>query len=119
MARNVFPLFGPSVPVMSIALGFADGSSLVVPRSGFLPTMTVYLPSLIVSLMDLRTSSGNGFPPSSAVDASQVPWMASVDTFTAREELIAYWESGWQRLFDSLAGLKADDLGRTVTIRGE
>jgi hypothetical protein len=42
-----------------------------------------------------------------------------VDTFTAREELIAYWESGWQRLFDSLAGLKADDLVRTVTIRGE
>jgi len=42
-----------------------------------------------------------------------------VDTFTAREELIAYWDSGWQRLFDSLAGLMADDLGRTVTIRGE
>src|SRR6516162_7440979 len=42
-----------------------------------------------------------------------------VDTFTAREELIAYWESGWQRLFDLLAGLKADDLGWTVTIRGE
>jgi hypothetical protein len=42
-----------------------------------------------------------------------------VDTLTAREELIAYWESGWQRLFDSLVGLKADDLGRTVTIRGE
>jgi hypothetical protein len=42
-----------------------------------------------------------------------------VDTFTARGELIAYWESGWQRLFDSLAGPKADDLGKTVTIRGE
>jgi hypothetical protein len=42
-----------------------------------------------------------------------------VDTFTAREELIAYWESGWQRLFDSLASLKADGLGKTVTIRGE
>jgi hypothetical protein len=42
-----------------------------------------------------------------------------VDSIAAREEMIAYWESGWQRLFDSLAGLKADDLGRTVTIRGE
>src|SRR3979411_252834 len=31
-----------------------------------------------------------------------------VDSFTNRDELIAYWESGWQRLFDSLAGLKAD-----------
>ena len=42
-----------------------------------------------------------------------------VDTFRAREELLAYWESGWQRLFDSLAELKPDDLGRTITIRGE
>src|SRR5215471_4121018 len=41
------------------------------------------------------------------------------DTLTARDELIAYCESGWQRLFDSLAALTADDLGRTVTIRGE
>src|SRR3982751_659899 len=40
------------------------------------------------------------------------------DTFTSRGELIAYWESGWQRLFDSLAGLNSDDVGRTVTIRG-
>ena len=42
-----------------------------------------------------------------------------VDTFTARDELIAYWESGWRRLFDSLAALTAGDVGRTVTIRGE
>ena len=42
-----------------------------------------------------------------------------VDTFTARDELIAYWESGWQRLFDTLSGLADDDVGRTVTIRGE
>src|SRR5262245_63043034 len=26
-----------------------------------------------------------------------------VDTFTTRAELLAYWESGWQRLFDTLA----------------
>jgi hypothetical protein len=42
-----------------------------------------------------------------------------VDTFSTRAELIAYWESGWQRLFDSLASLSPDDLSRTVTIRGE
>jgi hypothetical protein len=42
-----------------------------------------------------------------------------VDTFTTRDELVGYWESGWQRLFDALAGLTADDVGRTVTIRGE
>jgi hypothetical protein len=42
-----------------------------------------------------------------------------VDTLTTRDELIAYWESGWQSLFDSLAALMPDDLGKTVTIRGE
>src|SRR3954447_930056 len=42
-----------------------------------------------------------------------------VDTFTARDELLAYWDSGWQRLFDSLESLTLGDLGRAVTIRGE
>jgi hypothetical protein len=38
-----------------------------------------------------------------------------VDTFTARDELVAHWESGWGRLFDTLAGLTAGDVARTVT----
>src|SRR5438874_11444880 len=42
-----------------------------------------------------------------------------VDTFTSRAEGIEYWNSGWQRLFDSLAALSPDDLAKTVTIRGE
>ena len=42
-----------------------------------------------------------------------------VDSFTTREELTEYWNSGWQRLFDSLEGLSAADLCKTVTIRGE
>jgi hypothetical protein len=42
-----------------------------------------------------------------------------VDTFTARDELIAYWDAGWQRLFDTLTGITAEDVGRTVAIRGE
>src|SRR4051812_16396371 len=42
-----------------------------------------------------------------------------VDTFATRDEVIAYWDSGWQRLFDSLTGLPPDDVGKTVTIRGE
>src|SRR5437764_1384556 len=54
---------------------------------------------------------------------SEEPWRNRddefVDTFTTRGELTAYWESGWQRLFDALSGLSADDLGKTVTIRGE
>src|SRR5262245_11363593 len=51
------------------------------------------------------------------------PWRTRddefVDTLATRGELTAYWESGWQRLFDSLSALSADDLGKTVTIRGE
>jgi hypothetical protein len=42
-----------------------------------------------------------------------------VDTLTTRDALIAYWESGWQRVLDALADLTPDDLGKTVTIRGE
>ena len=42
-----------------------------------------------------------------------------VDSFTTRKELVAYWESGWQRLFDSLSSLAPDDLAKSVTIRGE
>lgn len=42
-----------------------------------------------------------------------------VDTFKSRDELIAYWESGWQRLFDSLSALTPEDAAKTVIIRGE
>lgn len=42
-----------------------------------------------------------------------------IDTFTSRDELLAYWESGWQRLFEALESLTTADVGRTVFIRGE
>ena len=42
-----------------------------------------------------------------------------VDTFNDRDELIAYWESGWKTPFDSLSDLSCGDLGKSVTIRGE
>ncbi len=42
-----------------------------------------------------------------------------IDTFGSRQEVLDYWEQGWSRLFDTLIALTADDLGRTVTIRGE
>lgn len=41
------------------------------------------------------------------------------DTFGTRDELIAYWDSGWQRMFDSVSSLSSGDLAKTVTIRGE
>jgi hypothetical protein len=42
-----------------------------------------------------------------------------VDSLRTRDEFTAYWNSGWQRLFDTLDGLSAADLCKTVTIRGE
>lgn len=42
-----------------------------------------------------------------------------VDTFGTREQLIAYWESGWTTLFNSLSTLTFSDLSKSVTIRGE
>lgn len=42
-----------------------------------------------------------------------------IDSFKSRDELLALWNSGWQRLFDSLESLTPADLLKTVTIRGE
>jgi len=42
-----------------------------------------------------------------------------VDSFKTRDELLAWWNSGWQTLFDSLESLSPADLLKTVTIRGE
>lgn len=42
-----------------------------------------------------------------------------IDTFSGRAELLGYWERGWRCLFDALNSLTADDLDKTVLIRGE
>jgi hypothetical protein len=42
-----------------------------------------------------------------------------VDPPETREALLALWEDGWAQLFHALEPLTDDDLGRTVTIRGE
>ena len=36
-----------------------------------------------------------------------------------RARLLARWEEGWSRLFETLAGLTAEDLRRTVHVRAE
>ena len=42
-----------------------------------------------------------------------------VDRYASRAELLDDWERGWTALFDSLASLRADDLVRSVSVRGE
>jgi len=42
-----------------------------------------------------------------------------VDTFRSRDELLDCWERGWHCLLQTLQSLKPEDLGKTVSIRGE
>lgn len=42
-----------------------------------------------------------------------------IDPPRTREELLAMWEDGWQRVFAALEPLEDADLTRKVTIRGE
>lgn len=38
---------------------------------------------------------------------------------TTKNEMLAYWEKGWKCVFDAIEPLQADDLMRTITIRGQ
>ena len=42
-----------------------------------------------------------------------------IEPKTSREDVLAYWEKGWQRVFAALEPLGAEDLGKKVLIRGE
>jgi len=42
-----------------------------------------------------------------------------VDEFQSREEMMKYWQSGWQCLFHAIESLDSHDLEKIVTIRGE
>jgi hypothetical protein len=42
-----------------------------------------------------------------------------LDAPATREQLMSMWETGWQLVFQALEPLSEEDLGRTVTIRGE
>ena len=42
-----------------------------------------------------------------------------IEPTSGKEDVVAYWEKGWQCVFDALEPLGAEDLGRKVLIRGE
>lgn len=42
-----------------------------------------------------------------------------VDSFTSRAAVLAYWESGWKCVLESLRSLTPEDLSKTVQIRAE
>ena len=41
------------------------------------------------------------------------------DTFQSKEEMLAYWEKGWNCLFKAIDPLKEEDLSKIVYIRNE
>ncbi|MCA1063821.1 DUF1572 family protein [Rossellomorea sp. AcN35-11] len=41
------------------------------------------------------------------------------DDLSSKRELMTVWEKGWRVLFETLNGLREEDLVKTVTIRGE
>jgi hypothetical protein len=42
-----------------------------------------------------------------------------IDPKTSKDDLIDFWQRGWQCVFDALEPLQAEDLGKKVMIRGE
>jgi len=38
---------------------------------------------------------------------------------TSKDDMLAYWERGWQCVFDALEPLKPEDLMRTIRVRGQ
>jgi uncharacterized damage-inducible protein DinB len=42
-----------------------------------------------------------------------------IEPKTSKDELIDFWQRGWQCVFDALESLRAEDLGKKVLIRGE
>ena len=42
-----------------------------------------------------------------------------IEPKTSKDDVLAYWDKGWQRVFDALEPLTAEDLGKKALIRGE
>ena len=42
-----------------------------------------------------------------------------IESNTTKDEVVAYWERGWQCVFDALQPLHPEDCEKTITIRGE
>ena len=42
-----------------------------------------------------------------------------IETNTTKDDVLAYWQRGWQCVFDALEPLHPEDCEKTITIRGE
>ena len=64
-------------------------------------------------------SRWTGFPDVDGESASRDRDAEFLDPPKTRADLMAMWEEAWACVFTALAPLTDEDLGRTVTIRGE
>ena len=100
----------------------ADKAAAQVADAGFFrrpaPTfnsVAVIMRHVAGNLMSRWTDflATDGEKPTRDRDAEFEDWPGT------REELLGFWDAGWQRLFDALARLADADAARGCTIRGE
>lgn len=96
------------------AIAQLDDAELPLPGPGGGNSITVLVwhvaGNLASRFTDFRTADG------------EKPWRDRDDEFAprvvSRRALLERWDAGWGALFAALDGLRDDDAGKTVTIRG-
>jgi len=78
--------------------------------------------SVTVTVKHLRGNMISRFTEFLTSDGEK-PWRGRDDEFVVkgtetRADVMAWWEEGWERVFDSIDALSPEDLTRTVRIRG-
>src|SRR5579872_6684313 len=94
------PIFGKLVPsgkIMSIALGFCDGSSLIVTSCFVSLTWVVYLSPFTVSVVPWIFVSGTGWPFTSRAAITHSPWSFSRSFFASSAGSAARKKNGTNR----------------------
>ena len=102
--------------------GFADKAISQLPDDKLHVALDVNTNSIAVIMKHLAGNLRSRWTDFLTTDGEK-PWRNRddefVDTFTSRDRLVEYWESGWATLFNSLSGLSSSDLAKSVIIRGE
>jgi hypothetical protein len=102
--------------------GFADKAITQLPDDKLHVALDVNTNSIAVTMKHVAGNLRSRWTDFLTTDGEK-PWRNRdeefVDTFTSRDQLVDYWESGWATLFDSLSALSCSDLANSVTIRGE
>jgi hypothetical protein len=101
----------------------ADRALAQVPEGGLFATLGEESNSLAVLLQHVGGNLRSRFRDFLTTDGEKpdrrrdAEFEVAPGTTTAG--VLAVWETGWTTLFEATGALRPDDLGRTVTIRGE